>query len=63
MMDEEWYKNRFDVEPSVYTYMRENKGMVISGIELLQRTNTIQLRFLVIILVAGMMAIGTVFPE
>ena len=25
MMDEEWYKNRFDVEPSVYTYMREQR--------------------------------------
>ncbi|MEC7859947.1 MAG: CocE/NonD family hydrolase [Pseudomonadota bacterium] len=24
-MDEEWYKNRFDVEPSVYNYMREQR--------------------------------------
>jgi predicted acyl esterase len=25
VMDEAWYKNRFDVEPSVYTYMREQR--------------------------------------
>jgi putative CocE/NonD family hydrolase len=25
VMDEDWYKNRFDVEPSVYTYMREQR--------------------------------------
>jgi len=25
VMDGDWYKNRFDVEPSVYTYMREQR--------------------------------------
>ncbi len=25
VMDEDWYKNRFDVEPSVYTYMRQQR--------------------------------------
>lgn len=25
VMDEAWYKNRFDVEPSVYTYMRQQR--------------------------------------